>query len=40
MNMPEPMMPPITIIVASNNPRLRASFGVDAPALAALGDRD
>jgi hypothetical protein len=40
MNMPEPMIPPITIIVASNSPRLRASFGDGSPALEDAGDED
>jgi hypothetical protein len=28
MKMPEPMIPPITIIVASKTPNCRASFGL------------
>jgi hypothetical protein len=32
MKIPEPMMPPMTIIVASKRPRRRASAGVESAA--------
>src|SRR5262249_42859396 len=37
MNIPEPMIPPITIIVASNRPNLRASPGGSFPGAAEPG---